>query len=427
MKKITIIGFFTLAAFVISTGCKKDFVNPNAPESDAVLNNPRALINVLIGAQRLASTTFTTNLLGANALTSGEASMINAGNVSEAQLSAGGTAVDNSNSLLGAFWANGNKIIFDAQNVLNKVGSIADKNYASGVRAYATILKAYALGSLAQFWENVPASVGTVNSTFISRNAAYASNVAAIDVALAEITANPVSAAFTVDFPAGIDLVNTLQAFKARYALFAGNYAAALSAATAVDITKVSVFNYDAAFANPIFTSITSTNNVYQPIDVQLGLPAAIAPTSGDGRVSFYTAFTAPNLRFTGFWNTNLRAIPLYLNDEMRLIRAECLLRQSTPDLPGATSLINAVLTQAPSADLNGVGANLAAYAGVNDVPSLLTEVYRNRCIELFYSGLKLEDSRRFGRPVSERKRNNFPYPIAERQNNTNTPADPPF
>jgi hypothetical protein len=42
-------------------------------------------------------------------------------------------------------------------------------------------------------------------------------------------------------------------------------------------------------------------------------------------------------------------------------------------------------------------------------------------------SGLKLEDMRRFGRPVSERKRNFFPYPFRERDGNPNTPADPSF
>ncbi len=45
-------------------------------------------------------------------------------------------------------------------------------------------------------------------------------------------------------------------------------------------------------------------------------------------------------------------------------------------------------------------------------------------------SGLKLDDSRRFGRPGptdadAERNRNFYPYPTVERDNNPNTPADP--
>jgi starch-binding outer membrane protein, SusD/RagB family len=40
---------------------------------------------------------------------------------------------------------------------------------------------------------------------------------------------------------------------------------------------------------------------------------------------------------------------------------------------------------------------------------------------------MRLVDSRRFARPQTERKRNYFPYPFRERDNNTNTPADPPL
>jgi len=57
----------------------------------------------------------------------------------------------------------------------------------------------------------------------------------------------------------------------------------------------------------------------------------------------------------------------------------------------------------------------------------LLDEIYRQRSIELFMSGLKLEDMRRFNRPNSERKRNLMPYPLRERDNNPNTPPDPAF
>ncbi|MEG1229231.1 MAG: carbohydrate-binding protein SusD, partial [Flavobacterium sp.] len=76
------------------------------------------------------------------------------------------------------------------------------------------------------------------------------------------------------------------------------------------------------------------------------------------------------------------------------------------------------------------IGANLAPYAGALTKPAILTEIYRNRCIEMYMSSLKLEDSRRFDRPGAgtagaERNRNWYPYPDSERNNNTNTPPDP--
>ena len=89
---------------------------------------------------------------------------------------------------------------------------------------------------------------------------------------------------------------------------------------------------------------------------------------------------------------------------------------------------LNKVLTK--TTDVWGLGASLPAYSGAKTADAVLTEIYRNRCIELFMSGLKLEDSRRFGRPAAgtataERNRNWYPYPLNERQNNTSTPADP--
>jgi starch-binding outer membrane protein, SusD/RagB family len=79
------------------------------------------------------------------------------------------------------------------------------------------------------------------------------------------------------------------------------------------------------------------------------------------------------------------------------------------------------------------VGADLAAgYTGAATKDAVLAEIYRQRCIELCNSGMRLEDSRRLGRPgpdqaagVRERNRNFFPYPQTERDNNTSTPTDP--
>ena len=47
--------------------------------------------------------------------------------------------------------------------------------------------------------------------------------------------------------------------------------------------------------------------------------------------------------------------------------------------------LIEGILMQAPAADAVGVGENIATgYTSLVDAPSLLNEVYRNRCIELY-------------------------------------------
>jgi starch-binding outer membrane protein, SusD/RagB family len=435
MKKIILILLF---GSLLLASCKQDFENPNAPLFDQVYGSVRGITSAAISLQR----TYTLGRNGvvytsiiANGSLTNEFRLINAGNVDEAALFNGGGQVDNLNGIVNNLWIQCNKVIWEADNVINAAGKISDKNYASGLIAYASVFKVLSIGTLATFWEQIPQAPGTISSpaTFQTRQLAYRRAVKVADDALAAIAANPISTAFAANVTSGIDYINTLNALRARYSLFAGDYAVALAAANVVSLSSKSEFRYDGVQGvnNPIFETATATNNVVQPLDSSLGLPGTtgnLQPDLADRRVSFYTSINttvAPKFRIAGFFTGNIVAIPIYLPDEIRLIKAECLLRQSTPDLVNAKVEIDAVLTQAPSSDPFGVGAQLPAYTGTLDVPSLLTEVYRNRCIELYMSGFRLEDMRRFGRPASERKRTFFPYPFRERDNNPNTPADP--
>jgi hypothetical protein len=128
----------------------------------------------------------------------------------------------------------------------------------------------------------------------------------------------------------------------------------------------------------------------------------------------------------SGFFRDDATAIPIYLPGEMLLIQAEGNARAN--NLPNAVSFLNQVLTK--TTDAFSLGANQPAYSGGNTQAAILQEIYRNRCMELYMSGMKLEDSRRFGRPGpgqagAERTRNFYPYPQQERDGNPNTPTDP--
>ena len=430
MKKINYIIQTTFLLGIISlTSCKKDFVNPNAPTTDQVFSSSRGLVGVNIGNQRtysLGGASVIYSTVTTNAFATNEVILMNSGNTAEFQFSKGGSSVDATNTVLANAWTNANKVIYDANSVLVAAAAINDKNYASGLIAHASILKALAMGTLSMFWEKVPDSIGS-NVTFSDRMVGYARAIAVLDNAINTVKATPISAAYTSDAIAGLDYLNTLYALKARYALFSGKYSDALAAANSVDLTKKSTFNYDAVSTNPIFTTVTSTNNVYQAIDSTLGLPAALAPSAGDGRIAFYTSINAtinPRYRINGFYNATTTGIPVYLPSEMTLIKAEAYARAN--DLTNALAELNKVVTKTAAADPFKVGANLPASTASTQA-DLLTEIYKNRCIELYMSGLKIEDMRRFGRPTSEMKRNFFPYPFKERDGNTNTPADPSF
>jgi hypothetical protein len=423
-------GFIVASGIMLAySSCKKNYIDPNRATDEQVFSSPRSLTGVATGLQRVytlgrASTLY--NLITINGLTTNELIVVNTGNTAEVQLATGGNAVDGNHSMLTTFWSTTNKVVYDADLVIASAKNLPDKNFASGLIAYAGIFKALSLGDMAQFWEKVPAEIGEKVS-FIDRVDGFKRTIAVLDEALAAVAANPISASFTANIPAGIDIINTLHALKARYSLFAGLYPQALAEANLVDITKKSTFNFDALSLNPLYEVATSTNNVVQPKDSTLGLLVPLQPSLTDGRVPFYTSINAtiaPRFRINGFGAAAATAFPVYLPGEIILIKAEAYARATTPDLANGTIELNKVVTK--NNDIFGVNANQPAVAPATQA-ALLEEIYRQRSIELFMSGLKLEDMRRFNRPNSERKRNLMPYPIRERDNNPNTPPDPTF
>jgi hypothetical protein len=430
MQKI--IAGICIISTLLSASCKKDFTSPSAANEEDVFTSTQGATAVAVGLQRIYSSGRAGslyNLVTANGFTTNELLLRNPGNIPELQLSTGGGSVDGTNSVLGNLWSTSNKIIFDANRVINYANTMEDRAYASGLIGYVTIFKALAMGNMAMSWTNVPDTTGTLNSgvPFVDRVAGFNKAIGWIDAALAAIGANPPSSGFINNIPVGTDIPNTLLALKARYALFAGNNNLALSTAQSVT-RKAVLFGYDPTFPNPVWETATSTNNVFQVIDSSMGLPVGLQPDLADKRVDFYmldTFTTVPKFRIKGFALTNTARIPIYTQGELTLIKAEAYARNN--DLGNALIELNKVVTKQPAEDSLGVGAGLPAISGPLTQADLLTAIYQNRCIELYMSGLKLEDMRRFGRPNTERKRNFYPYPFAERDNNPNTPPDPNF
>lgn len=433
MKALFFKLIISSALITTVTGCKKDFDNPNAVQDDLAFSSPRAVTATAIGLQRTYSFSRAGSIysiITANGFVTNELILLNTGNVPETQLNTGGNTVDGSNNILANIWANANKIIFDADKVIAAAKRLPGNNdYSVGLIGYASIYKALALGSLAMNWEKVPDSVGA-NVSFSGRETGFNKAITTLSAAIDTIQITPVSPLFAGYIIGGTDILNTLYALRARYALYVGNYALALSSANAVDLTKKSTMNFDAVSINPIYETATSTNNVFQPVDSTFGLPIGQRPSLSDKRVQFYTTINTaalPRFRVGGFGIATTTGWPYYLPGEMTLIKAEVYVRQTGPNLPNAIVEINKIRTKKAADDPFGIGADESVYVGSITEQALLDEIYRQRCIEMFMSGLKLEDMRRFGRPNSERKRNFFPYPLREKENNPNTPDNPVF
>lgn len=423
MKKTFIYTILT-AGVLTFTSCNNEYLNPSAASETQVVNDVSGLIALANGLQyrySVPSSGVVYTKISANGLTTKELLVLNAGNTDLDLLSKGSGNVQGNNAILTSLWAQSHLTKSNADIVLNNLDKAADPALKSGILAYASIFRALALGDLAEFWQQAPIGTGT-NIAFNTREELLKEAVTTLETAATSLAATAPSTEFTTKVVNSVDMSNTVQALIARYSLMLADYDKALTAANKVDLTKKSAFNYDDVSQNPIFYYSFGNRNVTEPVSTALGLPDELKPDAADKRVSFYTqtASTTRNLG-TGFFTANTAQIPVYLPGEVTLIKAEAYARKGT--LESAVTELNKVLTK--TTDVWGLGASLPAYTGAVTATAVLTEIYRNRCIELFMSGLKLEDSRRFGRASTERNRDWYPYPTNERQNNTSTPADP--
>ncbi|MFV8345725.1 carbohydrate-binding protein SusD [Flavobacterium sp. ZB4P13] len=418
MKKIILLFLFLGLSL---TSCDDEFLDPTKPTEEDVFSSRSGLIGAANGLQSKwsvgrQSPVYT--IITGSGFTTNEFRLLNAGNADEAELLAGGVSVSSKNALINNLWSQSLVINAEAQKVLDKIDIITVPAEKASVFVHASIYKALAIGTLVQFFEQVPLET-MKNATFSSRAEVIAATIATLKSTEPYLaTANGFSG-----LVGSIKYKNTVNALLARFYLMAGDNDNALLYANLVDLTSKSTFLYDAISNNPIANAAILTPNNYQPIDRTFGLPTALAPTSSDGRVNFYITPGSNPTTGAGFFDSNSKLITLYLPGEIMLIKAEAYARKN--QLPEAILELNKVLTKTAAADAFGVGANLLPYTGTVNQTSILTEIYRNRCIELYMSGLKLEDSKRFNRPNTERNRDWYPYPDSERFNNPNTPADP--
>jgi starch-binding outer membrane protein, SusD/RagB family len=422
MKKILIYSLVT-STMLLTSSCNKEYFNPSTASEIQVTTDVNGLIALANGLQyRLTVSRASPGyaLPSAVGLTTKELKVLNAGNTDELNLEAGGLSVQGTNSIISNLWNQSHLVRANADIILNNVG-IADPGTKSGLVAYASIFKAMALGNLSTGWEQSPITTGT-NVPFVSRTEVLKNAITVLETAAAGLS-TPVSANFTARIAPGIDLANTIQALIARYSIMLGDNDKALAAAAKVDLTKKSAFKFDDVSRNPMFDATFSNRNVTEPANKTFSLPAGLKVDSLDKRPAFYYQSTvvANNLARASFYTANTSDLPVYLPGEVMLISAEANARKG--NLDAAIADLNKVMTK--KTDAWGIGASLAAYAGESKADAILTEIYKQRCIELYLQGLRLEDSRRFGRPATERGRTFFPYPQAERDNNTSTPKDP--
>ena len=443
MKKIfykTAILCLLVGNSLMFTSCNKEYIDPSSASVPSVTSSADALMNLCAGLQRRFTIGRQSPLYNApigGAYSVYALNTLNAGNTAEAAAQTGKGALQPNNSISTQLWTQNLFLKVEAETVLNNLAIAVDPADKVGLKAYASIFYALSLGTMAQFFEQIPLTQG-LNATFSPRADALVKAIAALESADADLATTTPSAKFLSKVPAGIDLKNTVKALLARYynihSMVTGTYNAvsgnkAITFAQAASLTVKSEFRFTTTTTNPLGEQ-NFTQNVYGAIDSTLGLKNGLAPVPAatDPRIGFYISKVGGIYPIKGFAAITTTSYPVYLPGEMYLIVAENQARQSAFAL--SKIALDAVRTK--TTDIYGIGANQPAYSGPLTTVDLLTDIYKQRRIEMFMSGQELEDARRFGRPApnaagEERNRTFYPYPLTERDNNTNTPADPPI
>jgi hypothetical protein len=437
MKANTLLIALCCAVLVAVSGCSLDQLNPNAPTDAQVLSTPEGIKAVAVGMQAQYGEGVNETVEVSNFLARQFATMP-ASVLGLRELETGGNDVQPFNGTVNNMWSTHFRTIKSAEDLINNVpNTTLTPGTKSGILALARLFKAMSLGELIESYEKVPIEVTTSTTpTFSDRTTVLDYVISLLEAARDEYASQPASA--YTDFNGtilgiGFDLPNTIQAMIARYALIKGDYAKALAAANAVDLTKTSSMYYNSTTSrNPIYLIAIQTV-YYKPVR-----SFRLSAEAGDGRVAYWvTASTATSFLGTAVddfaqFKTDNAKYYVYLPGEISLIKAEAYARQN--DLANALTQVNSVRTK--TTDAAGIGAALTAKtsAQLSTQQAMLDEIYIQRLYELFMLGTRLGDTRRFNKQPADlaipkaqwsRTRNWFPYPDTERLSNPNTPPDP--
>ena len=412
-------------AFVLGiAACSLELTNPNAPTEEAVVSDLNGVLAVAVGMQGQYAQAIDDYLV-TNSLVTDEWGTRTLSLISYQSLLTG-QSFDASYLVVSAPWAGSYSVIKSANTVLAGADQVGPGTaLRAGTVSLARLFKAMAFGMLIQQYEQVPTVVTTEGSVPQPRAVVMDTILSLLESARAEVAG--VADADLAGFRSrvagtGLDLRATIDAMLARYYLMAGRHDDAITAANRVSPTVLSVLSYPAPTRNPV-------ENLAFQLTYVAGLNSFVTQAeAGDQRPAYWlnTTIPGPNanpidstLRFLRKYSTPTEPFPLWLPDEMKLIKAEAYAR--TNRLPEALVLINEVRTQT-SSSLDEPVAGLPPIVLVTQA-EILAEIARQRRYELYEQGLRWEDTRRFGTAITTTP--TFPFlPIPQQECDVN-PANP--
>lgn len=403
-----------LAALLATAACDLDLQNPNAATEEEVTEDTDGLIAHAVGVQGRFADQIEEFVQGPALVTdewgTGPRSLLSY----RALLN--GENFDNTLLVVEEPFAAAYQVINDANRLITHVPQVIEgPGLRAGLLSLAKLFKAMSLGMLYMQYEEVPIDLSDPDPTPAPRSAVISEVLSLLESArqdLQGISEEQLSGFRSRALAPGIDLENTIEAMLARYHLIAGNYMEAIAAAQRVDPTARSEFRYSAPNRNPIHDLSVRLEYVF-PL---LSFVEEAEP--GDDRVNFWVDTSADP--FTGNPDSLLLPLnrysgaqepfPIYLPDEMLLIRAEA--HAWLDNLEQARMLINQVRANGapPTANLPPLSDEELATR-----EDILRQIAYERRYELYMQGLRWEDLRRLSAVVDERPTFQFlPFPQRE-------------
>lgn len=420
-------GCLAILVALSATGCDLDLENPNAPPESEVVSSVDGMYALAIGMQGQFANSID-DYLTTNSLGTDEWGTLSKALVSYQSMFTGEN-FDNSYLLVEEPWANSYQTIRSANTIL---GSVDQLGLGTGLRnqftALAKLFKAMSYGMLIQQYEAVPITVGTSDAAVQPREVVLDTVLTLLGSAredLQQVSDADIAQSQGRLLATGFDIRNTVNAMIARYSLIAGDYQAAVDAADSVDLSVLSVFEFPPPTRNPI-----------ENLAFQLGYVGALRSfvaeaEPGDRRPAYWVDIAADPLPANpdsvvlplAKYSSPDDPFPVYLPDEMKLIKAEALTRLN--QLPDAAALVNEVRTQTSSpVDEPIAGLPELPASALDSQEELLAEIAKQRRYELFEQGLRWEDTRRFGEEVTTTPTVEFlPIPQQECLTNTSNPC----
>jgi starch-binding outer membrane protein, SusD/RagB family len=383
-------------------GCKLDLTNPNSPTEGQVTSSADATIGLATGLQgRFAQSLGNFEYMAAlvtDEVASTSAALISISDAEQGSVPPGTGIADNVFNSIYLTVRTANELLAGSDNLAEQF----DAGTRSGLRALAFALKAEALGEALQSYQRIPINTyGVIAPVYVSRAEALAYVRALLDSARDELAAQPASTLFNTSIlTPGVNLPNTIQLFRARYARIANDDAAALAASNLVarsGPTALSVLTFPAPAVN-FFANVTGGTNGIAP-----RVAWRQAMETGDQRFNYFLdvsktqtgRVSAPNALY--FWNRYANPqspLPVYFPDEALLIKAEALAR--TGNLAEAQAVVDSVRTDCTgNRGIDDPKACLPPLIGPLSQAALIAEIYNQRRFELYTSGSRWEDARR--------------------------------